>query len=65
MVGEDAEKFRKLCEESGEFALKKFAEMTGLIQKLDDNTVAYVGDNGVIKCERWERDVCGHIRLII
>ncbi len=40
MVGEDAEKFRKLCEESGEFALKKFAEMTGLIQKLDDNTVA-------------------------
>lgn len=47
MVGEDAEKFRKLCEESGEFALKKFAEMTGLIQKLDDNTVAYVGDNGI------------------
>ena len=43
----DAEKFRKLCEESGEFALKKFAEMTGLIQKLDDNTVAYVGDNGI------------------
>jgi DNA-directed RNA polymerase subunit RPC12/RpoP len=26
---------------------KKFAEMTGLIQKLDDNTVAYVGDNGI------------------
>lgn len=47
MVGEDAEKFRKLCEESGEFALKKFAEMTGLIQKFDDNTVAYVGDNGI------------------
>lgn len=47
MVGEDAEKFRKLCEESGEFALKKFAEMTGLIQQLDDNTVAYVGDNGI------------------
>ena len=47
MVGEDAEKFRKLCEESGEFALKKFAEMTGSIQKLDDNTVAYVGDNGI------------------
>ena len=41
MVGEDAEKFRKLCEESGEFPLKKFGEMTGLIQKLDDNTVAY------------------------
>ena len=47
MVGEDAEKFRKLCEESGEFPLKKFGEMTGLIQKLDDNTVAYVGDNGI------------------
>ena len=47
MVGEDAEKFRKLCEESGEFALKKFAEMTGLIQQLDDNTVAYIGDNGI------------------
>ncbi len=47
MVGEDAEKFWKLCEESGEFALKKFAEMTGLIQQLDDNTVAYVGDNGI------------------
>lgn len=47
MIGGDAEKFRKLCEESGEFALKKFAEMTGLIQQLDDNTVAYVGDNGI------------------
>ena len=47
MVGEDAEKFRKLCEESGEFPLKKFGEMTGLIQKLDDKTVAYVGDNGI------------------
>lgn len=47
MVGEDAEKFWKLCEESGEFALKKLGEMTGLIQQLDDNTVAYVGDNGI------------------
>ena len=46
MTGEDAEKFKKLCEESGEFYLKKFAEMTGLIQHLDANTVAYVGDNG-------------------
>ena len=46
MTGEDSEKFRKLCEESGEFYLKKFAEMTGLIQYLDDKTVAYVGDNG-------------------
>lgn len=47
MIGEDSEKFQKLCEESGEFALKKFAEMTGLIQQLDDNTVAYIGDNGI------------------
>ena len=47
MVGEDAEKFWKLCEESGEFALKKLGEMTGLIQQLDDNTVAYVGDHGI------------------
>ena len=47
MVGEDAEKFRKLCEESGEFALKIFADMTGFIRNLDDNTVAYVGDNGI------------------
>ena len=34
MVGEDAEKFRKLCEESGEFALKKFAEMTPILPYL-------------------------------
>lgn len=47
MVGEDAEKFWKLCEESGEFAIKKLGKMTGLIQQLDDNTVAYVGDNGI------------------
>lgn len=47
MSGEDAENFRKLCSETGEFALKKFAEMTGLIQQLNDNTVAYIGDNGI------------------
>ena len=51
MVGEDAEKFRNLCEESGEFAIKKFAEMTGLIQKLDDNTVAY----GIYGSEKKEQ----------
>lgn len=28
--------------------MKKFAEMTGMIQHLDDNTVAYVGDNGTV-----------------
>lgn len=46
MTGEDAEKFREMCKETGEFPLKKFAEMTGTIQYLDDNTVAYIGDNG-------------------
>ncbi len=28
--------------------MKKFAEMTGMIQYLDDHTVAYVGDNGTV-----------------
>lgn len=46
MTGEDSEKFYALCEESGEFPLKKFAEMTGTIQYLDENTVAYICDNG-------------------
>lgn len=48
MLKEDAEKFRKLCEENGEFALKKFAEMTGLIQKLDEDIMVFVGDNGTV-----------------
>ena len=48
MTGEDAEKFWKMCKETGEFPVKKFAEMTGMIQHLDDNTVAYVGDNGTV-----------------
>ena len=48
MIGEDAEKFWKMCKEKGEFPVKKFAEMTGIIQHLDDNTVAYVGDNGTV-----------------
>jgi hypothetical protein len=47
MIGEDAEKFRKLCEESGEFSVKKFGEMIGLIQQLDDDTIAYIVDNGI------------------
>jgi len=46
-IFQDAEKFRKMCEGNGEFALKRFAEMTGLIQQLDENTIAYVGDNGI------------------
>ncbi len=48
MTEEDAEKFWKMCKETGEFPVKKFAEMTGMIQHLDDNTVAYVGDNGTV-----------------
>ena len=46
MTGEDAEKFKQMCKETGESWLKKFAEMTGTIQHLDDNTTAFVGTNG-------------------
>ena len=46
MTGEDAEKFREMCKKTGEFPLKKFAEMTGTIQYLDDNTTAFLGTNG-------------------
>lgn len=46
MMGEDAEKFKQMCKETGESWLKKFAEMTGTIQHLNDNTTAYIGDNG-------------------
>ena len=35
-----------MCKETGESWLKKFAEMTGTIQHLNDNTTAYIGDNG-------------------
>lgn len=47
MVGDDVDKFDEICRENGEFPLKKFAEMTGMIQQLDDNTTAFVGDNGI------------------
>lgn len=46
MTGEDAAKFKEMCKETGESWLKKFAEMTGTIQYLDDNTTAFVGTNG-------------------
>ena len=46
MTGEDAAKFKQMCKETGESWLKKFAEMTGTIQHLNDNTTAYIGDNG-------------------
>ena len=48
MTGEDAAKFKEMCKETGESWLKKFAEMTGTIQHLDDNTTAYVGTNGTV-----------------
>ncbi len=48
MTGEDAKKFKEMCKETGESWLKKFAEMTGTIQHLDDNTTAYVGTNGTV-----------------
>ena len=46
MTGEDVTKFMEMCRETGEPWLKKFAEMTGTIQYLDDNTTAFVGTNG-------------------
>lgn len=46
MTGEDATRFKEMCKETGESWLKKFAEMTGTIQHLDDNTTAFVGTNG-------------------
>ncbi|MBD5514487.1 MAG: hypothetical protein HDR06_07490 [Lachnospiraceae bacterium] len=46
MTGEDAEKFKEMCKETGESWLKKFAEMTGTIQHLNDNTTVFVGTNG-------------------
>ena len=48
MTGEDAEKFKEMCRETGESWLKKFAEMTGTIQHLDDNTTVFVGTNGTV-----------------
>lgn len=48
MTGEDAEKFKEMCKETSEPWLKKFAEMTGTIQYLDDNTTAFVGTNGTV-----------------
>ena len=48
MIGEDAVKFKKMCQEQGEPWLKKFAEMTGIIQYPDDDSAAYVGTNGTV-----------------
>ena len=48
MIGEDAAKFKEMCKETGESWLKKFAEMVGTIQHLDDNTTAFVGTNGTV-----------------
>lgn len=42
MTGEDAEKLKQLCEKTGESWLKKFAEMTGTIKKLDENTLSLI-----------------------
>ena len=48
MTEEDTEKLKELCQETGEPWLKKFAEITGMIQQLDDNTTAFVGSNGTL-----------------
>lgn len=47
LTGEDVDKLKKLCAETGEPLLKKMAEITGMIRHLDDNTTAYIGDNGI------------------
>ena len=41
MMEEDAKKFKEMCRETGESWLKKFAEMTGTIQRLKDNATVY------------------------
>ncbi len=46
MTGEDAAKFKEMCRKKGESWLKKFAEMTGTIQHIDDNTTVFIGTNG-------------------
>lgn len=48
MTAEDTEKLKELCQETGEPWLKKFAEITGMIQQLDDNATAFVGSNGTL-----------------
>lgn len=48
MTSEEAEKLRELCKKTGEPWLKKFAEMTGTIRHLNNDSVAYIGDNGTL-----------------
>lgn len=48
MTGEDVEKLKELCRRTGEPWLKKFAEITGTIQHIDENTTAFIGDNGTV-----------------
>ncbi len=38
---------KAVVRENRRVVAKKFAEMTGTIQKLDENTTAYVGTNGI------------------
>ncbi len=48
ITGEDVEKLKELCAATGEPLLKKMGEITGMIRHLDENTTAYVGDNGTV-----------------
>lgn len=48
ITGEDVEKLRELCASTGEPFLKKMCEITGMIRHLDENTTAYIGDNGTV-----------------
>ena len=46
MLDEDMEKINKLCQETGEPWLKKYSEIIGTIQHLDDGSTMYITDNG-------------------
>ena len=46
MLDEDMEKLNKLCQETGEPWLKKYSEIIGTIQHLDDGSTVYITDNG-------------------
>lgn len=43
LLDEDAKRLQELCDLNGENYLRRLAEMTGLMQELDENITAYVG----------------------
>jgi len=46
-IGDDEKKLCEICKESGESLIMKMGEITGLMQKLDDKTMAYVNLNEI------------------